>query len=78
MFYVINYYLFKKLYESNSKGYESSDQKIFYILYIFEKINIEGEKLIVLLEETIKKYKEDEKNIPDSRKLIQTKFKEFR
>ena len=70
---VKRYFEIKKEYDQSK--YESTDQKIFYILYldnILQKSTIEK---IELFEEVLSGYRSTEK-ISEARKLINTKFKE--
>lgn len=69
-----------KKYSEIDKKYELTnfqryEQKIFYIVFLDRYMN-DIDKCILLLEETLKEFREDE-NVPESRKLIQTKFKEL-
>lgn len=69
-----------KKYSEIDKKYELTnfqryEQKIFYIVFLDQYMN-DIDKCILLLEETLKEFREDE-NVPESRKLIQTKFKEL-
>jgi hypothetical protein len=72
---VKRYYEIKNLYE-NEPSYKSSDQKIFYILYMDGFLNSNAKKEIRLLEKTLTEFRADE-NIPEARKLIQSKFKDL-
>lgn len=66
----------KKEYSEKFSELTSSDQKIFYILYLNRKNGNDIAKNIVFLEKCIKEYeKEDE--ISPARKLIQKNFKEM-
>lgn len=77
-YYVNKYYEIRDTYENN-KNYESTDQKIFYVLYLDSKMeSMSIGKKIDLFERIIKEYIPDSgKTIAESRKLIQSKFKEF-
>ncbi|OJD42612.1 hypothetical protein BAU22_22405 [Bacillus sp. 4048] len=55
-------------------GYQVSDQKIFYIIYLVSFTNLTIEQSINKLEELLDTYEVD---TPKSRKLIQKGFKEF-
>lgn len=75
---VKRYYEIKKVYETTSKKFQSSDQKIFYIFYLDQFFDSNTKKEIDFLEETLREYKIDnEEEISPARKLIQTKFKDF-
>ncbi len=75
---VKRYFEIKHKYDSNNLGYVSSDQKIFYILYMDNLLSKEIEELITIFENIILEFEPDSKKpLPDSRKLIQLKFKEF-
>src|SRR5690606_49972 len=70
---VRKYFDIKKTYDASA--YTSTDQKIFYILYINNKVEMSIEKQIDNFEKTLKQYRKDEK-ISEARKLINTKFKQ--
>lgn len=72
--YVKRYFDIKREYDllTNTK---SSDQKIFYVLYLDGRIDATIIDKINILESTLKNYNPSE-NTLDARKLIQTKFKE--
>lgn len=70
---VRRYFAIKNAYDNS--GFISSDQKIFYILYIDQYIHNEINEKISILESHIKNYSTNEQ-ISDARKLIQSKFKE--
>ncbi|HEX7414000.1 MAG TPA: AIPR family protein [Bacteroidia bacterium] len=72
------YFEVKKAYEKNTRGYESSDQKVFYILYLNKYLTKETNELIELFENLISEYKPEKgKALAEARKLIQAKFKTF-
>ncbi|BDB57165.1 MULTISPECIES: AIPR family protein [Flavobacterium] len=71
---VKRYFEIKKIYES--LNYDVSDQKIFYILYLDNLVNDNIINKIDFFENVIRTYRSDDK-IPDSRKLINTRFKEM-
>lgn len=75
--YIEKYFLTKKEYEKIQNNV--SDQKIFYIMYICEKIKkSKVEDVIQKFEKKIKEYIPlTDSNLSDSRKLIQKNFKEF-
>ncbi|AYQ31160.1 AIPR family protein [Runella sp. SP2] len=76
--FIRNYFLIKHKYDTNSKGYLSSEQKIFYIVYINQHLEESLDKQIERFEELISSFEpEGNKNIADSRKLIQLKFREY-
>ncbi len=72
--YIEKYHNIKKEYESSS--FKSSDQKLFYILYINERVAMNIAEMINKFENVIISYKPDN-NTSEARKLIQIKFKEF-
>lgn len=75
--FIRRYFEIKSKYD-NSKNYTSSDQKIFYIVYIDQYLNNDVEIQIERFEKLITKFEpETKKNVADSRKLIQLKFREF-
>ena len=75
--YVKRYFEIKAIYDNNKNGYESSEQKVFFIQYLDSKMTKDTNGMIDLLEATIKEYKPTGKHVPDARKLLQTKFREF-
>jgi hypothetical protein len=72
---VKRYFEIKKEYDSQSLLYQSSDQKIFYILYLDTLIDKRLIEKIDFFEKVVLNYRSNEK-ISDARKLINTKFKE--
>lgn len=69
------FYKVKNAYKSFS-SLDSSDQKIFYIIYILEKTKIEVDEAIELLEEILDDYRSKlEKEVARSRLMIHTAFK---
>lgn len=75
---VKRYFEIKHKYDNNSAGFLSTDQKIFYILFIDKYLETSIEEKIQLFEKLINDFEPDSKRvIADSRKLIQLKFKEY-
>lgn len=74
--FVKRYYEIKKNYEKIKK-YTTTDQKIFFILYIDNFLQFNDNKKIDFLEKTINDYKPKNKTVSEARKLLQVKFKEF-
>ncbi|MGF7072334.1 AIPR family protein [Mucilaginibacter sp. 3215] len=75
--YVKRYYEIKYAYEAHGQGYPVTDQKIFYIIYLDQKLATTLDQKIDLFETTLKAYDPDNgKIISEARKLIQVKFKE--
>lgn len=73
---VHKYFEIKNIYENSS--FQSSDQKVFYILYLINNIELSIERIISQFEGLIIDFKpETGKPLADSRKLIQLRFKEF-
>lgn len=72
--FVKRYFEVKKEYDSLTL-YQSSDQKIFYILYLDTKLNKGLTDQILFFESVVQSYRSNEK-ISDARKLINTRFKE--
>ncbi|WP_324712664.1 AIPR family protein [Flavobacterium columnare] len=72
--FVRRYFEIKKEYDT-LKLYQSSDQKIFYILYLDTKLNKSVTEKIDFFESVLQDYRSSEK-ISDARKLINTRFKE--
>ncbi|MEA3450536.1 MAG: AIPR family protein [Bacteroidota bacterium] len=75
---VSRYFEIKREYERKNNNYKSSDQKIFYILYLDTHLSLEIPELISIFESLIQEYIPSSGNtVSDARKLIQLKFKEF-
>jgi len=78
-----NYFKIKKEYAKLKDRIESSEQKVFYILYLQDRFaNLSSEKplghLIELLEKIIQEFEPDpNKTTSEARKLIQVKFKRY-
>lgn len=74
------YFYISVLYKEKArmKGYDASDQKVFYILYLQDKIDMAEEELIEAFEDALQKYNPEGKEpmIP-SRKLVSSGFKSF-
>lgn len=71
---VKRYFEIKKVYDALSQ-FDSSDQKIFYIIYIDNFLQIDTQLKIEFFENIVKEYRQRDK-ISDARKLINLKFKE--
>lgn len=74
------YFEIKSLYEVKAKtdGYQVSDQKIFYVLYLQANTSKSDDELIVDFEKVIDGYNFDSKDqVSPARKLIQVGFKDF-
>lgn len=71
---VNEYYKIEKIYKEST--YTFTDQKIFYIFYLINHLDMEIEKLIIQFEKIIEEYKKDEELQP-ARKLIQKQFKDL-
>ncbi len=70
------YFDIKHIYENCS--FQSSDQKVFYIIYLSRHQNLSIENLIENFEDIIAQFMpESGKPLADSRKLIQLRFKEY-
>jgi hypothetical protein len=75
--YINRYYEIKKAYEDIVGLKDATDQKIFYILYLDTKADMETRDEITFLEDVIKSYSPYEnKTISDARKLIRIDFKQ--
>jgi len=73
-----DYFLIKKEYEKTKDTITSSEQKIFYIIYLQTQIDKTIRELIDTLEETIDEYiPASGKNLTEARRLIQLNFKVF-
>ncbi|WP_455809092.1 AIPR family protein [Clostridium butyricum] len=72
---VRDYYKIKEIYEGIDK-YNSSDQKIFYIIYLNQFRKDDIKENIDLLEECLNEYRKDDA-ISHARKLIQIGFRKF-
>lgn len=73
--FVKRYFEIKKEYDYKALTYQSSDQKIFYILYIDNLLDLDLSSKIDFFEKVVKSYRSNE-SISDARKLINTKFKD--
>jgi len=73
--YVNRYFEIKKVYDALGDT-ESTDQKIFYILYIDRKLEASTSEKIKLLENALESYNPTDKPVTNPRKLLQAKFKE--
>lgn len=72
--YVKRYFEIKKEYES--LGYtDSSDQKLFFIMYIDLLFDESIQEKIDLFESSLTKFNPVDKNLPDTRKLLQVTFR---
>lgn len=67
------YFNIKKEYDSS--GFNSTDQKIFYIIYLKEKLELSTSDLIRNFEKTLLNYRKNDR-VSEARKLINIKFKE--
>lgn len=75
---VEDYFKIKKEYDKVKSTISSSEQKVFYILYLQSVIEKPIEELINLLESTIDSYIPiSGKELSEARKLIQLKFKTY-
>lgn len=75
---IINYFLVKKEYEKLKGSITSSEQKVFYVLYMSTVINKSILEIITQLEQIIKSYKPSSgKTLSEARKLIQLNFKTY-
>jgi hypothetical protein len=72
--YVHRYYEVKRIYEASS--YATTDQKIFFILYLDQFYESDTAREIELLEDTINEFRAGEQISP-ARKLIQVAFKDL-
>ena len=75
--YVKRYYEVKKVYETSRKNYEVTDQKIFYVLYMDNKVNKSIVEKIEIFEKILNAYSPSGNAIPNARKLIQLRFREY-
>lgn len=74
--YVNRYFEIKREYDALSDS-DTTDQKIFYILYMDTKLSIGIKEKVEILENAIKSYRlNEDAQISDARKLLQVKFKE--
>lgn len=75
---VTDYYLIKKEYDKLKNTIISSEQKIFYVLYMMTVLDEPIINIIKLLEEIINSYKPSSgKPLSEARKLIQLNFKTY-
>lgn len=73
--WVNRYFEVKSAYEK-TKNIEISDQKIFYILYLYEKIDSSVEEKIQFLENGLKNFSNGKK-LNEVRKLLQVSFRDY-
>ncbi len=74
--YVTRYFEIKKVYETLGIT-DTSDQKLFYILYLDTFLDASIQDKISLLETSITKFKPKDKDLPDVRKVLYVTFREF-
>jgi hypothetical protein len=75
---IINYFLVKKEYEKLKGSIISSEQKVFYVLYMSTVIHKSIPEIIIQLEQIIKSYEPSSgKALSEARKLIQLNFKTY-
>lgn len=72
---VRRYFAIKEQYEKNGI-IESSDQRIFYVLYIDRMIDCGIKEKIEIVESTLSTYQPADKTLPDVRKLLQVTFRD--
>lgn len=73
--YVKRYFDIKNKYEDLGIT-EGSDQRIFFILYIYEMLDCSVEEKIKLFEKTLAEFQPEAKSLTDVRKLLQVTFRE--
>jgi len=73
--YVKRYFEIKKEYESLEHT-DSSDQKLFFIMYIDLKFDAPLQEKIALFKSSLAKFTPTDKNLSDARKLIYSTFKQ--
>ncbi|MFC6379907.1 AIPR family protein [Psychrobacter glacincola] len=74
--YIEEYFQTKKEYEKTN--FIASDQKLFYMMYLSTKLEMDIIKLINFLEKSIQSYQPlSNKNVTEARKLIQSQFKKY-
>jgi hypothetical protein len=73
--YIKRYFEIKKEYESLGHT-DSSDQKLFFIIYIDYMFDAPIKEKITLFESSLKKFNPIDKALPDVRKLLSVKFRE--
>lgn len=75
---VSDYFKIKKEYDKVKSTITTSEQKVFYILYLQSKLENPISELITILESTIKSYTPSSgKTLSEARKLIQLNFKTY-
>ncbi|MFJ5473307.1 AIPR family protein [Pectobacterium carotovorum] len=73
-----NYFEVKKAYDSTSESIQKIEQKIFYILYVKNKLpELSYNECISSLEDALVEFKTDSSSLTDARKMIQVGFKDF-
>ena len=71
------YYSAKRSYDNHSENYKVSDQKIFFIMYILSRKDLEINQLITDFESELSSFvPEPGKELSQARKLLSLKFKE--
>lgn len=74
--YIEKYFRTKREYEKTQ--FIVSDQKLFYMMYLSTKLEMDVVKLIYFLEQSIKSYQPpSNKSVTEARKLIQSQFKKY-
>ena len=74
--YIEEYFQTKKEYEKTE--FIVSDQKLFYMMYLRTKLEMDVSDLIIFLEQSIKSYQPPaNKSVTEARKLIQSQFKKY-
>ena len=74
--YIEKYFQTKREYEKTQ--FIVSDQKLFYMMYLSTKLEMDVVKLIYFLEQSIKSYQPpSNKSVTEARKLIQSQFKKY-
>ncbi|EFD0439123.1 abortive phage resistance protein, partial [Escherichia coli] len=75
---VESYFEIKKAYDSSVESIQKIEQKIFYILYIKNKLpGLSYDDCIISLENALTEFKTESSSLTDARKMIQVGFKEF-
>ncbi|MCR0998133.1 AIPR family protein [Serratia rubidaea] len=73
-----SYFEIKKAYDSTSESIQKIEQKIFYILYIKNKLpELPYNECITHLEDALVEFKTESSSLTDARKMIQVGFKDF-
>lgn len=73
-----SYFEIKKAYDSSIESIQKIEQKIFYVIYMKNKMpDLSYDDCIIHLEDALAEFKTESSILTDARKMIQVGFKEF-